>query len=85
MVARSQFEIEDNWDVHGMRGTGSHNIVIRDQFIPEHRTLQFKLVTAGQTPGKAGKSGNPVSAAVLAGARPRHHFTGSAWRPEGNG
>lgn len=52
MVARSQFEIEENWDVHGMRGTGSHNIVIRDQVIPEHRTLQFKLVTAGQTPGK---------------------------------
>ncbi len=52
LVSRSQFDIEDNWDVHGMRGTGSHNIVIRDQFVPEHRTLQFKLVNAGTTPGK---------------------------------
>lgn len=53
LIARSQFEIEDNWDVHGMRGTGSHNIVIRDQFVSEHRTLPFRLVTAGQTPGRS--------------------------------
>jgi 3-hydroxy-9,10-secoandrosta-1,3,5(10)-triene-9,17-dione monooxygenase len=57
MVSRSQFDIEENWDVHGMRGTGSHNIVIRDQFVPEYKTLEFRLVNAGETPGKRANSG----------------------------
>ena len=52
LVSKSQFEIMANWDVHGMRGTGSHTIVVRDQFVPEYRTLPFRQVTDGTTPGK---------------------------------
>jgi alkylation response protein AidB-like acyl-CoA dehydrogenase len=29
----------DNWDTLGMRGTGSHDIVIEDVFVPEERVL----------------------------------------------
>lgn len=33
-----QYAIDDTWHTSGMRGTGSKDIVIADQFIPEHRT-----------------------------------------------
>jgi 3-hydroxy-9,10-secoandrosta-1,3,5(10)-triene-9,17-dione monooxygenase len=31
--------IVDNWDVHGLRGTGSKRVVAEDAFLPGHRTL----------------------------------------------
>jgi 3-hydroxy-9,10-secoandrosta-1,3,5(10)-triene-9,17-dione monooxygenase len=38
-VRRDQFEIIDNWDTLGMRGTGSRRVVINDVFVPEHHTV----------------------------------------------
>lgn len=38
MVPISDYEIVDNWDVVGLQGTGSHDVVIDDVFVPEHRT-----------------------------------------------
>jgi 3-hydroxy-9,10-secoandrosta-1,3,5(10)-triene-9,17-dione monooxygenase len=38
-VRRDQFEIIDNWDTLGMRGTGSRRVVIKDVFVPEHHTV----------------------------------------------
>jgi alkylation response protein AidB-like acyl-CoA dehydrogenase len=32
-------EIEDTWHVSGMRGTGSHDVVVEDLFVPEERTF----------------------------------------------
>lgn len=52
LVSRDQFRIQENWDVAGMRGTGSHDIVVENVFVPEHRTLPFRKVTVGDTPGK---------------------------------
>ena len=39
LVPRSQYDIEDTWNVMGLQGTGSNDVVI-DQpiFVPEHRT-----------------------------------------------
>jgi 3-hydroxy-9,10-secoandrosta-1,3,5(10)-triene-9,17-dione monooxygenase len=34
----SQFAIEDDWDVMGMRGTGSKKIVVKDVFVPTRLT-----------------------------------------------
>ena len=38
-------EIIDNWDVLGLRGTGSKRVVVEDVFVPERRTIDsiFKL------------------------------------------
>ena len=36
---RDQFEIIDNWDTLGMRGTGSRRVVVQDLFVPEHHTV----------------------------------------------
>ncbi len=33
----SDAEVVDHWDTLGMRGTGSHDVKVRDLFIPEHR------------------------------------------------
>lgn len=38
-VRRDQFEIVDNWDTLGMRGTGSRRVVIKDVFVPDHHTV----------------------------------------------
>ena len=34
------YEIVDNWNVIGLQGTGSHDVVVDAAFVPEHRTLK---------------------------------------------
>ena len=38
LVPISDYRIIDNWDVSGLEGTGSHDIVVEDAFVPEYRT-----------------------------------------------
>ncbi len=38
LVPIEDYEIVHNWDVVGLQGTGSHDIVVEDAFVPEHRT-----------------------------------------------
>ena len=38
LVPLGDYEIVDNWNVSGLEGTGSHDIVVKDAFVPEHRT-----------------------------------------------
>ncbi|QIX26539.1 flavin-dependent monooxygenase [Nocardioides sp. JQ2195] len=40
LVPRSDYRIEDVWDVIGLRGTASNDIVIEKAFVPEHRTMR---------------------------------------------
>ncbi len=37
-LPRADYQIEDNWFVAGLAGTGSKNIVVQDAFVPEYRT-----------------------------------------------
>ncbi|CAI7978370.1 Oxidoreductase [Frankia sp. Hr75.2] len=40
MVPRSDFTVDqDSWDVSGLQGSGSKDVVIDDAFVPAHRTL----------------------------------------------
>lgn len=38
---RSDYAIVRNWDVLGMQGTGSDQVVMRDVFVPTHRTKPY--------------------------------------------
>jgi len=43
VVPREQFQMLDNWgDLIGLKGSGSHSVVIEDAFVPDHRTITFE-------------------------------------------
>lgn len=52
VLPRAAVDVEDVWHVAGMAATGSNNVVVRDVFVPEHRTLEIWRIRAGQTPGE---------------------------------
>lgn len=37
LVPRQDFQIEDEWHVAGLKGTGTNTIVVADAFVPDHR------------------------------------------------
>jgi len=41
MVPRENYEIIDVWDMVGLRGTGSNDILVKDVFVPEAFTLSM--------------------------------------------
>ncbi|MBP6683699.1 MAG: acyl-CoA dehydrogenase family protein [Halioglobus sp.] len=49
----SDYQIVDNWDVVGLQGTGSHDIVVDDVFVPEHRTHKSMDGFLCNNPGNA--------------------------------
>jgi alkylation response protein AidB-like acyl-CoA dehydrogenase len=52
LVPKSQYEIEDNWHTVGLAGTGSKNVLIReDVFVPAHRKLTFPQAASNNPPG----------------------------------
>lgn len=55
--------VEDSWDVIGLSGTGSRDIVVDDAFIPSYRAVRFEDVESG---------------AAAAGAAARTHLTSAA-------
>lgn len=59
LVPIGDYEIVDNWDVSGLRGTGSHDIVVTDAFVPEYRTHRAHDGFAGTSPGCAVNT-NPI-------------------------
>ena len=51
LVPAADCVIDDNWWTMGLSGTGSKNIVLKDVFVPRHRTVAFADLAAGQAPG----------------------------------
>ena len=50
LLPKTDYEIVENWNVHGLRATGSHDIVVRDAFVPDHRILLFSKLQDGTAP-----------------------------------
>ncbi|QFG24459.1 acyl-CoA dehydrogenase family protein [Actinomadura sp. WMMB 499] len=60
ILPRSDYEIvEDSWNVAGLKGTGSKDIIVRDAFVPEYRTIPFSKIIDGTAPREAGLT-NPT-------------------------
>lgn len=57
VIPKSDYEIVDTWHVPGLKGTGSHDIVIEDAFVPEHRTQKYSDNLRGVGPGLALNTG----------------------------
>ena len=45
--------VEDVWHTDGMRGTGSHDVVVTDVVVPEHRLVKVTDIYGGTAPGAA--------------------------------
>ncbi len=58
LLPRSDYTIgEDAWHVFGLQGTGSHDIIVDDVFVPEHRTHRAVDGFLCQNPGQAANDG----------------------------
>jgi 3-hydroxy-9,10-secoandrosta-1,3,5(10)-triene-9,17-dione monooxygenase len=47
MVPRAQYEILDDWQTLGMRGTGSRSVRCENALVPEHRTQSMYVAKPG--------------------------------------
>jgi 3-hydroxy-9,10-secoandrosta-1,3,5(10)-triene-9,17-dione monooxygenase len=55
ILPRKDYQIvEDSWNVVGLRGTGSKDIIVRDAFVPTYRTMDATEVMDGTAQRKAG-------------------------------
>jgi 3-hydroxy-9,10-secoandrosta-1,3,5(10)-triene-9,17-dione monooxygenase len=53
LVSREQLSIDRTWDTSGLRGTGSHDTVVQNAFIPSSFTVNLLDIGAGTAPGMA--------------------------------
>lgn len=55
ILPRSDYEIvDDSWDVVGLRGTGSKDVIVQDAFVPAYRTMDGLKVMDGSAQREAG-------------------------------
>jgi 3-hydroxy-9,10-secoandrosta-1,3,5(10)-triene-9,17-dione monooxygenase len=57
LLPAADYRIEENWDVMGLQGTGSHDIVVDDVFVPEYRTHKAADGFSCDSPGNAVNTG----------------------------
>jgi alkylation response protein AidB-like acyl-CoA dehydrogenase len=50
LVPRADYRVDDDWHTVGMLGTGSASVVV-DAFVPAHRMVTMRDLTAGNAPG----------------------------------
>ncbi len=51
LVPRTDYRIDDVWNVVGLRGTGSNTLVLENVFVPRHRFLSYKSMNDLTAPG----------------------------------
>ncbi len=55
ILPRKDYEIVDgSWNVVGLRGTGSKDVIVRDAFVPDYRVMDATEVMDGTAQRKAG-------------------------------
>jgi 3-hydroxy-9,10-secoandrosta-1,3,5(10)-triene-9,17-dione monooxygenase len=48
LVPQANYKSLDNWETYGLSGTGSHEVVISDAFVPDHLSVSAEIFAAGQ-------------------------------------
>jgi 3-hydroxy-9,10-secoandrosta-1,3,5(10)-triene-9,17-dione monooxygenase len=66
LLHKSQYKVHDTWFAGGLRGTGSKDCEVVEQFVPEHRTLAVADTRGGATPGSAVNPGSSFRVPVFA-------------------
>lgn len=57
VLPRSDYQIvPDSWDVIGLSGTGSKDIIVKNAFIPAYRTLAYDDALTGTAAERAGRT-----------------------------
>ncbi|WP_327712180.1 acyl-CoA dehydrogenase family protein [Streptomyces sp. NBC_00464] len=60
ILPRADYEIvEDSWDVVGLRGTGSKDVIVKDAFVPDYRVIEYAKVVDGSLAAESGLA-NPA-------------------------
>jgi len=62
LVPQSQFRSLDNWDTYGLTGTGSHDVEVKEAFVPDYRSVSAEVFAAGQNLPGATLYENPLYA-----------------------
>jgi alkylation response protein AidB-like acyl-CoA dehydrogenase len=52
LIPRSDYTIEDDWYVSGLKGTGSKSFRYENVFVPTHRIITHEQLGAGAYPGR---------------------------------
>jgi 3-hydroxy-9,10-secoandrosta-1,3,5(10)-triene-9,17-dione monooxygenase len=62
LLDRDQFEIEHNWEMLGMQGSGSHRVIAQDVFVPTARVSERNLLMPAASPAEERYFENPMYA-----------------------
>jgi alkylation response protein AidB-like acyl-CoA dehydrogenase len=63
VLPRSDYEIvADSWQVVGLKGTGSKDLIVRDAFVPDYRVIDTQEITEGTAATAVGDRDNPLYA-----------------------
>ena len=65
LVKTSAVTVKDDWNVTGLRGTGSCTVVAKDVHIPKHRYLSLRGLIGGVTPGGGLHDGSLYKSAAV--------------------
>ena len=66
LIDRKDYTIVDNWDMIGMQGTGSRQVVVKDLYVPAYRTAPMSMWQA--------RSGAPVHPNPMYNGRKGSYF-----------
>ena len=63
VLPRSDYEIvPDSWQVVGLKGTGSKDLIVKDAFVPDYRVIDTGEITEGTAGESAGRADSPLYA-----------------------